>query len=112
AIPSPVVAVPASLHASLMARLDRLRPPQEGAQIGAVIGRDFSHALLAAVVTRSEAELSIGAGQSHGGRFVVSPGCAATSDLPIQACACTGRLLRHAAARDETAPTGPYTRNS
>ena len=57
AMPSPVVAVPASLHASLMARLDRLGPAKEVAQIGAVIGRDFSHALLAAVVRKSEAEL-------------------------------------------------------
>jgi class 3 adenylate cyclase len=33
------VAVPATLHASLMARLDRLGPAKEIAQIGAVIGR-------------------------------------------------------------------------
>ena len=49
AVPSPALAVPASLHASLMARLDRLGPAKEVAQIGAVIGREFSHALLAAV---------------------------------------------------------------
>ena len=47
AIPSPSLAVPASLHASLMARLDRLGPAKEVAQIGAAIGREFSHALLA-----------------------------------------------------------------
>ena len=57
AVPSPVVAVPASLHASLMARLDRLGPAKEVAQIGAAIGREFSHALLAAVVRKPEAEL-------------------------------------------------------
>jgi class 3 adenylate cyclase len=57
AIPSPRVAVPASLHASLMARLDRLGPAKEVAQIGAVIGREFSHALLAAVARRPEAAL-------------------------------------------------------
>ncbi len=38
AIPSSSVAVPASLHASLMARLDRLGSAKEVAQIGAVIG--------------------------------------------------------------------------
>ena len=43
AVPSSVIAVPASLHASLMARLDRLGPAKEVAQIGAVIGREFSH---------------------------------------------------------------------
>ena len=57
AVPSPALAVPASLHASLMARLDRLGPAKEVAQIGAAIGREFSHALLAAVVYKPEAEL-------------------------------------------------------
>jgi DNA-binding winged helix-turn-helix (wHTH) protein/tetratricopeptide (TPR) repeat protein len=50
--------VPLTLHASLMARLDRLGPAREVAQIGAAIGREFSGALVAAVVGRSEAELS------------------------------------------------------
>ena len=57
AMPSPVLAVPASLHASLMARLDRLGPAKEIAQIGAVIGREFSHALLTAVARKSEVKL-------------------------------------------------------
>ena len=52
AVPSPASAVPASLHASLMARLDRLGPAKEVAQIGAAIGREFSHALLAAVARK------------------------------------------------------------
>jgi class 3 adenylate cyclase/predicted ATPase len=56
-VPSPTLAVPASLHASLMARLDRLGPAKEVAQIGAAIGREFSHALLASVARKSEAEL-------------------------------------------------------
>lgn len=57
AVPSPGLAVPASLHASLMARLDRLGLAKEVAQIGAAVGREFSHALLAAVVRKPEAEL-------------------------------------------------------
>jgi class 3 adenylate cyclase/predicted ATPase len=57
AIPASALAVPASLHASLMARLDRLGPAKDVAQIGAVIGREFSHALLAAVVRKPETEL-------------------------------------------------------
>jgi hypothetical protein len=56
-VPSPARAVPASLHASLMARLDRLGPAKEVAQIGAAIGREFSHALLAAVARKQDAEL-------------------------------------------------------
>jgi class 3 adenylate cyclase/predicted ATPase len=58
-VPSPAVAVPASLHASLMARLDRLGPAKEVAQIGAAIGREFSHALLVAVAREREAELGL-----------------------------------------------------
>ena len=57
AVPSSGLAVPASLHASLMARLDRLGPSKEVAQIGAAIGREFSHALLAAVTRKSDVEL-------------------------------------------------------
>ena len=57
-VPSAAVQVPASLHASLMARLDRLGPAKEVAQIGAAIGREFSHALLAGVARKSDAELN------------------------------------------------------
>jgi class 3 adenylate cyclase/predicted ATPase len=56
-VPPPALAVPATLHASLMARLDRLGPAKELAQIGAAIGREFSHALLAAVVCKPRAKL-------------------------------------------------------
>ena len=44
-----IQAVPPTLHQSLTARLDRLGPAREVAQIGAVIGRDFSYPLLRAV---------------------------------------------------------------
>ncbi|MGI9304307.1 MAG: AAA family ATPase [Gammaproteobacteria bacterium] len=47
--PLPPLAIPATLHDSLMARLDRLAPVKEVAQTGAVIGREFSYALLAEV---------------------------------------------------------------
>ena len=57
AVPSPSIAVPPSLHASLMARLDRLGAAKEVAQIGAAIGREFTLALLAAVVRKPEPEL-------------------------------------------------------
>ena len=55
---SPALAVPVSLHASLMARLDRLGPAKGVAQIGAAIGREFSHALLGAVTHETEPELA------------------------------------------------------
>jgi predicted ATPase/class 3 adenylate cyclase len=44
--PLPSMAIPTTLHASLMARLDRLAPVREVAQIGAVVGREFSYELL------------------------------------------------------------------
>ena len=56
-VPPTALAVPASLHASLMARLDRLGPAKEVAQIGAVIGREFSHPVLAAVALKDEKAL-------------------------------------------------------
>jgi class 3 adenylate cyclase len=58
AVVSSALAVPTSLHASLMARLDRLGPAKEVAQIGAVVGREFSYALLEAVVCKPEPELN------------------------------------------------------
>lgn len=58
AAPRPKLVVPATLQASLMARLDHLGPEtKEIAQIGAAIGREFSYELLAAVAQRSDAEL-------------------------------------------------------
>lgn len=43
------LAIPSTLHDSLTARLDRLSPIKEMAQIGAAIGREFSHTLIEAV---------------------------------------------------------------
>ena len=47
--PVPPLAIPATLLGSLTARLDRLGPVKEIAQVGAAIGREFSYRLLAAV---------------------------------------------------------------
>jgi class 3 adenylate cyclase/predicted ATPase len=51
------LAIPTTLHDSLLARLDRLAPVKEVAQIGAVIGREFPYELLAAVVALSDEQL-------------------------------------------------------
>ena len=50
--------IPATLQSSLVARLDRLQEAKEIAQIGAIIGREFSYDLLTAVATRSEEEIN------------------------------------------------------
>lgn len=52
--------VPATLQASLIARLDRLPAAKQIAQIGAVIGREFAETLLAAVANMPEAQLAQG----------------------------------------------------
>jgi class 3 adenylate cyclase/tetratricopeptide (TPR) repeat protein len=50
-------AIPATLQASLLARLDRLAPVREVAQIGAALGRQFSHELIGAVAPMPPAQL-------------------------------------------------------
>jgi DNA-binding response OmpR family regulator/class 3 adenylate cyclase/predicted ATPase len=57
---APTLTVPGTLRASLMARLDRLPTAKQVAQIGAVIGREFPYALLAAVAGLPEARLAQG----------------------------------------------------
>ena len=44
--PLPPLAIPSTLHASLLARLDRLASVKDVAQIGAAIGREFSYGLV------------------------------------------------------------------
>jgi class 3 adenylate cyclase/tetratricopeptide (TPR) repeat protein len=55
--PLPPLAIPSTLQDSLMARLDRLSPVKEVAQIAACIGREFSHELIAAVSPLRDNEL-------------------------------------------------------
>ena len=58
ALPAAASTVPATLHASLAARLDRLGPTvRRAAQAGAAIGREFAHDLLAAVAEMPEPDL-------------------------------------------------------
>jgi class 3 adenylate cyclase/predicted ATPase len=56
--PLPPLAVPTSLQASLMARLDRHMEVKEIAQIGAAIGREFSHELIAQVAPPALADIA------------------------------------------------------
>jgi hypothetical protein len=56
--PLPPLAIPSSLHDSFIARLDRMSPIKEIAQMGAAIGRDFSARLLGAVLGMNAATLN------------------------------------------------------
>ena len=55
--PLPALAIPSTLQDSLMARLDRLAPVKEVAQIGAALGREFSYELIAAISPLRDREL-------------------------------------------------------
>jgi len=68
--PLPPLAIPATLQDSLMARLDRLAPVKETAQIGAAIGREFSYALLSMVVERDRAGLDSALAQLEGAELI------------------------------------------
>ncbi|MES0098243.1 AAA family ATPase [Mesorhizobium sp. M0019] len=83
--------VPATLHASLMARLDRLGSAvMEVAQVGGVLGREFSHELLAAVAQRNAAELNGALDQLVGAGLVF---CRGTRPLATY-------LFKHALVQD------------
>jgi class 3 adenylate cyclase/predicted ATPase len=73
-VPFSAPTVPASLHASLMARLDRLGSARDLAQTGAAIGREFSHALLDAVAGKPEAELKLALDRLEGAGLLFRQG--------------------------------------
>ena len=73
-----------------MARLDRLGPAKEVAQIGAAIGREFSHALLAAVVRKPETDLQLALDR------VTAAGLLSRQGVPPQAT----YLFKHALVQD------------
>jgi predicted ATPase len=83
--------VPATLHASLMARLDRLgTAPKDVAQVGAVLGREFAYELIELVALRDGRELQAALGQ--------------LSDAGLLFCRGTARyasyLFKHALVQD------------
>jgi len=77
--PLPPLAIPATLHDSLMARLDRLALVKSLAQLGATLGREFSYELLQAVAPWDAATLQQGLSQLVEAEFLYQQG------LPPQA---------------------------
>jgi DNA-binding winged helix-turn-helix (wHTH) protein/class 3 adenylate cyclase/predicted ATPase len=61
--PLPALAIPTTLHDSLMTRLDRLGSAKQVAQLGAVVGREFAYEILQAVAPLEEATLQQGLAQ-------------------------------------------------
>jgi class 3 adenylate cyclase/predicted ATPase len=74
AIPAATLAVPATLHASLIARLDRVGDAKEIAQIGAAIGREFSYPLIAAVARLDDGKLREGLNRLNETGLVIRDG--------------------------------------
>jgi predicted ATPase len=68
------LAIPASLQASLLARLDRLAPVREVAQIGAALGRQFSHELITAVAQMPQPQLDDALAQLAGAELIYRRG--------------------------------------
>ena len=88
--PLPPLAIPTTLHDSLMARLDRLATVKALAQLGATLGREFSYALLQAVSLWDEATLRRGLHQLVEAEFLYQRG------VPPQAT----YLFKHALIQD------------
>ena len=83
-------AIPPTLQQSLAARLDRLGSARETAQIGAVLGRGFSYALLQFVAGLDEGGLRSSLSGSSRPTFCSSRAMERASDLPLQARADPG----------------------
>ena len=88
--PLSTIAIPTTLHDSLMARLDRLQPIKEVAQTAACIGREFSHGLLAQISLLPEADLNAALDGLIGAELIYRRG------LPPEAT----YLFKHALVRD------------
>jgi class 3 adenylate cyclase/predicted ATPase len=72
--PLPQLAIPATLHDSLMARLDRLATVKSLAQLGATLGREFAYDLLQAVSPWDEETLRRGLHQLVAAEFLYQRG--------------------------------------
>ena len=94
--------IPVTLHDSLMARLDRLGTAKEVAQVGAVIGSEFSYELLHAVHPLSEEDLQGALRKLADAETSLRSRDSARSELHLQARTDPGRCLR-SVAKEPTA---------
>ena len=92
--PLAAVTIPTTLYDSLMARLDRLPTVREVAQLGAVLGREFSYELLHALMHDGGGHVATRSDPARGRRTPLSARPAAPRPLPLQACAHPGCRLR------------------
>ena len=90
----PPLAIPATLHDSLMARLDRLATVKAVAQLGAVLGRTFAYEVLQAVTPLDEASLQQALARLVDAELLYQRGYSTAGDLPVQACPHPGRAYQ------------------
>ena len=94
----PEDAIPATLHYSLLARLDRLGGRQAGAQVAACVGREFGRDLLQRVAGLADLALDHALSQLLASSLVVRE--SEGGSISLQARARPGRGVRIAAPRD------------
>ena len=112
AVTGPVapLAIPTSLQASLLARLDRLAPTRDVAQIGAALGREFSHELISAVAQMPPQKLDEALEQLVGAELIFrrGPRC----DIHVQARPRSRSCLQHPVAQPPPAAARPHCRDA
>ena len=103
--PLPPLAIPATLHDSLMARLDRLAAGKEVAQLAAILGRTFPYELLG-LSPRWTRHTPAGPGAPGGGRIALPARRATAGHVSVQTCPDPGGGLS-VAAQEHTAAVSP-----
>ena len=103
-------AIPPTLQQSLAARLDRLGEAREVAQIGAVLGRDFTYSLLRAVGGVDDPALQSALDRLAGADLLIAEGAGQRGELSLQARADPGRGLRQPAQEPPPGAAPPRRR--
>ena len=106
-----VQAIPPTLQQSLAARLDRLGAAREVAQIGAVLGRDFTYSLLRDVAEARRAGAASALERLADADLLFVEGAPPQAQLSLQARADPGRRLRQPAQEPPPGAAPPRRRN-
>jgi predicted ATPase len=99
-------AIPISLQASLLARLDRLAPAREVAEIAAALGRQFSHELISAAAAMPRQQLDHALTQLVQAELIFRRGTPPDAEYTFKHAG-AGRRLRHHAAQPASGAACP-----
>jgi class 3 adenylate cyclase len=106
------LAIPTTLHASLLARLDRLALTREVVQIGAALGRSFSYELISAVAAMPPSQLDDALAQLMRAELIFRRGTPPDAEYTLQTRPGAGCGLQHIAARPAQANPCPHRHDS